>query len=490
MRSPTPRRRRSPRRGPRRRTCPARGRPNGCSPSPGRSRGSTTSRRATHPRRAATCSSWSAPGATICAPEDVLAAARSTPHRRWHVAGALRAPDATNVTDHGPRAPVRRGLLRASSVVVGTAGSNIVAEVAAARRPFVCLPQARPFGSRHVRPRRSADSASRRCGPGGRTRRNGPALLSAVRGATDATRWADAPRRPGRVAPRRCRSPRGPQRMRVAVATLARGRALHLERQALAVARMRPAPSDYVVLSLDEEPTASPRGHRGASPTPTGISDPARGGAQRDDRRRSVRGRPRRLPGRRLPACAEPPARSHRGRSRDTRARPPRGAGRAAGARPASSTGADAHRAAPRARGGATRAATAGRTRTPGPRAARGAVLVALLRGDAGDARPDRRLRRALRGIRSRGHRLRLPCPRGRCRAGVGRWRMGLPPAPSRERPADGAPSRHRRATAAASTSAGAAGPWKAGSMPSPARGSCGGRGSGGTIETIPSAGR
>jgi predicted glycosyltransferase len=36
-------------------------------------------------------------------------------------------------------------LLRASSVVVGTAGSNIVAEVAAARRPFVCLPQARPF---------------------------------------------------------------------------------------------------------------------------------------------------------------------------------------------------------------------------------------------------------------------------------------------------------------------------------------------------------
>jgi len=77
-------------------------------------------------------------------PEDVLAAARSTPHRRWHVAGALRTPDATNVTDHGPRAPVL-DLLRASSVVVGTAGSNIVAEVAAARRPFVCLPQARPF---------------------------------------------------------------------------------------------------------------------------------------------------------------------------------------------------------------------------------------------------------------------------------------------------------------------------------------------------------
>ena len=40
--------------------------------------------------------------------------------------------------------------------------------------------------------------------------------------------------------------------MRVAVATLARGRALHLQRQALAVSRLRPAPSAYVVLALDE----------------------------------------------------------------------------------------------------------------------------------------------------------------------------------------------------------------------------------------------
>jgi len=77
-------------------------------------------------------------------PEDVLAAARSAPHRRWHVAGALRTPETTNVIDHGPAAPVLP-LLRTCSVVVGTAGSNIVAEVAAARRPFVCLPQPRPF---------------------------------------------------------------------------------------------------------------------------------------------------------------------------------------------------------------------------------------------------------------------------------------------------------------------------------------------------------
>jgi UDP:flavonoid glycosyltransferase YjiC (YdhE family) len=76
--------------------------------------------------------------------DDVLAAARATPGRHWHVAGALRVPAAANVTDHGPRAAVD-ALLRTCSVVVGTAGSNIVAEVAGARRPFVCLPQDRPF---------------------------------------------------------------------------------------------------------------------------------------------------------------------------------------------------------------------------------------------------------------------------------------------------------------------------------------------------------
>lgn len=76
--------------------------------------------------------------------EDLLAAAQATPDRHWHVAGALRTAGATNVTDHGPAASVL-DLLRACSVVVGTAGSNIVAEVAATRRPFVCLPQSRPF---------------------------------------------------------------------------------------------------------------------------------------------------------------------------------------------------------------------------------------------------------------------------------------------------------------------------------------------------------
>lgn len=42
--------------------------------------------------------------------------------------------------------------------------------------------------------------------------------------------------------------------MQVAVVTLARGRLVHLERQARAVARLAPAPADYVVVSLDDEP--------------------------------------------------------------------------------------------------------------------------------------------------------------------------------------------------------------------------------------------
>jgi hypothetical protein len=77
-------------------------------------------------------------------PDAVRAAAAATPGRRWHVAGALRVPG-PEVVDHGPRADVW-GLLHRCGVVVGTAGGNVVAEVAAARRPLVLLPQPRPFG--------------------------------------------------------------------------------------------------------------------------------------------------------------------------------------------------------------------------------------------------------------------------------------------------------------------------------------------------------
>lgn len=74
---------------------------------------------------------------------DVRAAAAAT-GRRWHVAGALRVPPGDGVVDHGPRADLAP-LLRRSDVVVATAGMGAVADVAAARRPAVLLPQERPF---------------------------------------------------------------------------------------------------------------------------------------------------------------------------------------------------------------------------------------------------------------------------------------------------------------------------------------------------------
>ena len=81
-------------------------------------------------------------GHGVTAP-DVSAAAAATPDRRWHVAGPLRCTG-PGVVDHGPHADIA-ALLERCSVVVGSAGGNVVAEVAAARRAFVCLPQDRPF---------------------------------------------------------------------------------------------------------------------------------------------------------------------------------------------------------------------------------------------------------------------------------------------------------------------------------------------------------
>lgn len=73
----------------------------------------------------------------------IAAAAATTPDRTWHVAGSVDV-FGPNVAAHGSGADVA-ALLAACSVVVGSAGGNVVAEVAAARRAYVCLPQERPF---------------------------------------------------------------------------------------------------------------------------------------------------------------------------------------------------------------------------------------------------------------------------------------------------------------------------------------------------------
>jgi UDP-N-acetylglucosamine--N-acetylmuramyl-(pentapeptide) pyrophosphoryl-undecaprenol N-acetylglucosamine transferase len=47
--------------------------------------------------------------------------------------------------------------LAAADVVVASAGASIVAEVAAARRPLVCVPEMRPFAEQEERARRLSD---------------------------------------------------------------------------------------------------------------------------------------------------------------------------------------------------------------------------------------------------------------------------------------------------------------------------------------------
>lgn len=74
------------------------------------------------------------------------AAARAVPGRRWRVIGPCTAPVAPppnldlcgwlDRADH---------LIASAAVVVGAAGDGVVSAVLAHRRPFICLPEPRPF---------------------------------------------------------------------------------------------------------------------------------------------------------------------------------------------------------------------------------------------------------------------------------------------------------------------------------------------------------
>ncbi|OLR93265.1 glycosyltransferase [Actinokineospora bangkokensis] len=85
-------------------------------------------------------------------PDGIRAAAAATPGWRWRVAGP-RVPategDPANLTWLGWVADPWRELVDAA-VVVTHAGQNAVAEVAAARRPAVVIPQRRPFDEQHA----------------------------------------------------------------------------------------------------------------------------------------------------------------------------------------------------------------------------------------------------------------------------------------------------------------------------------------------------
>ena len=73
--------------------------------------------------------------------------ARALGDWRWSVAG-LGEPVGPPVDDRGTVSEPWR-LICDADVVVASAGGNLIAEVAAARRPLVCLPQTRPFAEQH-----------------------------------------------------------------------------------------------------------------------------------------------------------------------------------------------------------------------------------------------------------------------------------------------------------------------------------------------------
>ena len=142
------------------------------------------------------------PAATCCSSP---ASAGTTSRRRSSARPPCRTPERThgtwrgrcgcfdgaNVVDHGSTAPTSRRCCARCSVVVGSAGGNVVAEVAAARRPFVCLPQPRPFDEQADagRPRSSGSVSPPRSAPAFPDAAEWPALLAAAE-ARDASRWS------------------------------------------------------------------------------------------------------------------------------------------------------------------------------------------------------------------------------------------------------------------------------------------------------------
>ena len=158
------------------------------------------------PRKAHVLVLVGAGGHEITGPE-IEAAAQACPERHWHIAGPVSA-GGVNVTVHGPDAPVAE-LLDRCSVVVGSGGGNVVAEVAAARRAFVCLPQPRPFrraapSSRGAGADRCGSDVQRLAGPGG------VAQAAAARGGARPA-WRG---RCCTTAALRCASPRSSSRSR------------------------------------------------------------------------------------------------------------------------------------------------------------------------------------------------------------------------------------------------------------------------------------
>ena len=206
------------------------------------------------PRRPPTTASWRTRGAccVLSGPRRHGAHARrcspprerETPGWTWTVLGP---PGTRWVADPWP-------LLCAADVVVTHAGQNAIADVAAARRPAVIVPQPRP----HDEQATTAARAGRR-----RPRRRLPALACCGRwadtleravqlGGDGWERWSTAGRRQPRCRDSgpRCDRAKGLTAMRTAVITIVAGRHEHLVRQRAALDPT--VPQRHVVVAMGD----------------------------------------------------------------------------------------------------------------------------------------------------------------------------------------------------------------------------------------------
>jgi hypothetical protein len=86
---------------------------------------------------------------------DLAAAAEATPERKWRVIGPVTAPKTLppNLTIAGWVTTADEDIASAG-IVIGQAGDGLVNAVIASRRPFICLPQPRPFDEQMAKAKR------------------------------------------------------------------------------------------------------------------------------------------------------------------------------------------------------------------------------------------------------------------------------------------------------------------------------------------------
>lgn len=135
-------------------------------------------------------------------------AARAVPGRRWRLIGPCTVPSVSpsnlelcGWVDHAD------SLIASAGVVIGAAGDGVVSAVLAHRRPFLCLPEARPFDEQVSKAQRLGDLGVAVVSQDWPQLADWPYLLA------DATRV-------GSVWPKQLETPGGPQRVACWLKTL------------------------------------------------------------------------------------------------------------------------------------------------------------------------------------------------------------------------------------------------------------------------------